>query len=250
MKKLGASAFVLLFVCCQNHQTSTQTDTLRQNIDTIVQARAIDTALAGIYKVILPCSDCEGREHILALYKTGDFRLQESFIGKSLSPAVTRGNWWRNGDELQLLDGNIIINTYELRKDTLVLQAPGNRREDYLVFALRKMNPIVPVGWQKYKDSGVVFMASGTEPFWGVKITNKTAGFQLSDWPRPVEAPIIDPQQETDSTVYTLNAGKKPYTITIYPLFCSDGMSDIVYEYQVRLQYDSLVLKGCGAYTR
>ncbi len=239
----------IITIGCQNNNKSKNNDTIGPGIpDTVVQTQVIDTSLTGIYQVKLPCSDCAGREHTLALYSDGGFRLQEIFLGKSLAPAVTRGKWWRNGDEVQLMDGNVVINTYELHQDTLFVKSPEADSYNYPRFPLRRMNSLVPASWTKYKDSSVVFMAAGTEPFWGLKIrTDRSISFSRAGQ-NEVVVKGGQPIEHSDSTIYKSKAGKGSFKLTIYPQFCSDGMSDIIYQYRVMLQYDTLYFKGCGSY--
>jgi uncharacterized membrane protein len=46
--------------------------------------------------------------------------------------------------------------------------------------------------------------------------------------------------------VYNLSNTIDSLKVIIYPSFCSDGMSDNVYENRVRLIYNKTVYEGCG----
>jgi uncharacterized membrane protein len=47
-----------------------------------------------------------------------------------------------------------------------------------------------------------------------------------------------------DSTVYT--ADNDSLLVTVYPLFCSDGMSDFLYTQKIKLVYKGQTYTGCG----
>ena len=247
MKKILAFLLISCTGCLNSTSNNNTGPTIKTN-DPVVQTEMIDTSLSGIYKVTLPCSDCAGREQVLALHPDGQFRLQEQFIGKTLVPSISRGKWWKNGDEVQLMQERLVINTYRLQHDLLVYISPEADTYNFPAFTLQKVGNIIPEHWAVYKDLGIVFMAVGTEPFWDLQITkDKKLHLSMAGWNKALTLGNLHSAFSTDSITYVASDNKK-ILVTVYPQFCSDGMSDDLYEYRVTAVIDTLRLQGCGTY--
>ena len=74
----------------------------------------------------------------------------------------------------------------------------------------------------------------------------KSISFKLADWKKPITVPAEKPVIVKDSTIYTLKSDTTKWTITIFPEFCNDGMSDYLYQYKVNVNYNGVKYKGCG----
>ena len=109
-------------------------------VDSVALTQSVDATLSGLYQTTLPCDDCEGRQHVLFLYPTGTFRLEEKLIGKSTLPSITFGQWWRNENEIQLLNGNIVLYTYQLQDNKLYLVNQLADVSDETLFLMDKLD--------------------------------------------------------------------------------------------------------------
>ena len=127
-----------------------------------------------------------------------------------------------------------------LRKDSLFT--------DSLQYALVKRElAVINPSWKKKQSEGVDFIGVGNEPFWSLEIDNeKMISFKLADWKKPVTVPVQKPTVTKDSTLYTLSSEGMPLRVIIYQQFCSDGMSDFLYQYKVAVSFKGNSYKGCG----
>ena len=127
-----------------------------------------------------------------------------------------------------------------LKKDSLYT--------DSLQYALgKKQLANSNAAWQQKAKDGIDFLAIGNEPFWNAEIDDqKEIKFRLADWNKPVIVTVKQPVVTKDSIVYKLISGNNPLIITILPEFCSDGMSDFLYQHKVRVNYKGVNYSGCG----
>jgi len=99
----------------------------------------------------------------------------------------------------------------------------------------------------KDKQQGVVVFGTGNEPFWSVEYNNKdTISFLLSEWSHPLKMKVDSSFNTNDSTGYIAHNDSAQLHVTIFPHFCSDGMSDLTYRNKIRVQYNKQVYQGCG----
>ncbi|MGZ8549492.1 MAG: hypothetical protein ACXWV2_02475, partial [Chitinophagaceae bacterium] len=66
------------------------------------------------------------------------------------------------------------------------------------------------------------------------------------DMKEPVSTAYAEPVISGSGREYHLQSGAKKLDITISQQFCSDGMSDFLYEYKVSLKYNGENYSGCG----
>lgn len=85
--------------------------------------------------------------------------------------------------------------------------------------------------------------ANGTEPFWGVRVTDKELVLTRPDHPE-VRIPNPGPRMEGKSAVWAAPHGGLELTLT--PGHCSDGMSDRDYPYTAVVVADGQTLSGCA----
>ena len=92
--------------------------------------------------------------------------------------------------------------------------------------------------WQNKKQEGVLVYAIGNEPFWNAAVSDQDSiSFQISDWPAPLKMKISSSDKNKDSTVYIAQNDSTTLRVTVLPYFCSDGMSDFIYDYKVEVEY-------------
>lgn len=90
-----------------------------------------------------------------------------------------------------------------------------------------------------------VVTLTGTEPFWAVTITGKTARYSNPEHPEGFDFAV---------TRFAGNGGLgfsgelfgAPFTATLTPGECSDGMSDRTYPYVATIALSGETLTGCG----
>lgn len=94
------------------------------------------------------------------------------------------------------------------------------------------------------------FWCIGTEPFWGLVISEKEAGLflKLIGEERGKVFPISAPQTSANSWVYlSVNPEtKEKLKVVVRKGPCSDGMSDRSYNYTVELSLGKQTLHGCA----
>lgn len=250
MKIVWFIGMLLIVHSCQ--QSPIKEKTVFVNDTTHVQDTIIfikDSALAisfadslptGAYQGMYPCEGCEGVQQTILFTQDKKYHLEELAWGKSSAPKKTEGIWERKNGMIWLYQPGRSPLRFFLRKDSLFT--------DSLQYALvkRKLATINP-SWQQKQNEGIDFIGIGNEPFWSLDIDNeKMVLFRLADWKKPIMAAIQDPAVTKDSTVYKLTSGKDLLRITVLPQFCSDGMSDFLYQYKVVVTFKGSSYRGCG----
>lgn len=144
------------------------------------------------------------------------------------------------------------MSRYKLVKDSLInIENNGTRIPDSLStqYVLFKKNtaPVNP-SWKKRKSEGIDIIGNGSDPSWSVEIDNeKLILFKLAANEKPVIVPIERPAITKDSTVYSIvTDGGAGLKISVYSTFCSDGLSDHLYEYKMIVWYKGQMYKGCA----
>lgn len=106
--------------------------------------------------------------------------------------------------------------------------------------------------------NGVDFTGIGTEPFWSVKIDiEKGIFFNSADGELKFETgiPELVSGNINEGFAYVAESKKHKVKVLINKDSCSDGMSDIIYPYSVKViiketgKTETVELSGCGNYT-
>ena len=208
--------------------------------DSAMAAAFADSLPNGAYQGMYPCKGCEGIQQTILFTADKKYRLEEMKWGKSAVPKKTEGIWERKSGMIWMYGPGKAPLKFFLRKDSLFT--------DSLQYALvkRELADINP-SWKEKQKAGIDFIGVGNEPFWNIEIDNdNTIAFKLADWKKPLIVAVVQPTVVKDSTIYNLVADKNPLKIIILSQFCSDGMSDMLYQYKVVVQYKGVVYKGCG----
>ncbi len=223
--------------------------------DAVFTSSPGDSSLFGFYQGLLPCKDCEGIKHTLLLKDSGRFKLEEFTLGRNTFPQKKEGRWIKKGDSLRLMANQKLILTYHIEKDTLRVgyregsSIPDSVAKSYWI--ARQPDASMNAAWRKKAQSGVDLHAVGNEPFWSLEIDHeRSISFRIADLPKPVVFPVRQPVIDKDSTYYSVDSAGSKLEVTVYNEFCSDGMSDNMYEYRVHVRYKGETFKGCGVYFR
>lgn len=105
------------------------------------------------------------------------------------------------------------------------------------------------------KPNVVFFKALGTEPFWGIEISNDSIKFTSPEKKNEMAFAYSKPTKAMDANVvsYEVKSDSLALKFTIQQGKCSDGMSDKVHNYVVKASLkrgsqDEILLNGCGNY--
>lgn len=208
-----------------------------------------DSLPLGAYQGIFPCSGCDGIQQTILFTKEKAFKEQQMMWDKNETLKSGNGGWERKNDTIKLIQNNKVVMDLIKKGDTLFpVYINGIRLNNPLKYFLTKRtlainNPI----WQNKEKAGIDFTAAGNEPFWSLEIDKrKSISFKLADWKNPIVVGIEKPVITVDSIFYELKSDTTNWTITIFPQFCNDGMSDYLYQYKVNVNYNGNRYKGCG----
>jgi uncharacterized membrane protein len=249
MKLLFSVLFAVLFFSCSQmprektvfvNDTTHVQDTVIFIKDSIMTASFSDSLPDGAYQGMYPCKGCEGIQQTILFTADKKYRLEEVTWGKSSPPKKTEGIWEKQNGMVVLYQQGRSPLRFFLRKDSLFT--------DSLQYALVKRElAILNPSWKQKQSEGVDFLGVGNEPFWSLEIDNeKRIVFKLADWKKAVIVPVQKPSVSKDSTVYNLLSEKSVLRISVYPQFCSDGMSDFLYQFKVAVNFKGITYKGCG----
>lgn len=213
----------------------------------------IDSSYIGFYQGPPPCNDCDELQQTLLLMADGSFKLEDMVWRKNAKAEMNMGIWSIVKGNIVLFSGNTVIGKFEAHGDTLLtVERQGTMLSDTAArkFALYKTpNAAENRAWQKRKLEGIDFYGIGNEPFWNIEIDNEEMiRFRLADWKEPVQIPAGSPVITETRISYSLSTEPKSFEITILPEFCSDGMSDYLYEYTIKVNYQGKLYKGCGIF--
>lgn len=198
----------------------------------------------GIYQTVLPCYNCKGINHTVSFYTNLSYRIEEEKQETEKSLTATTGYWRPTGNTIWLYKDQIVKARYTWQGDTLMYIEPKTNE----LIPLKKLNSAAENNqWVKKKKEGAAFFGVGNEPFWNIEIrNNESVLFHLADWQLPKNFIPSDPEYFRDSIIYKATADSAQLKITIYNAFCSDGMSDNIYDNAVKVAYKNKIYKGCG----
>jgi uncharacterized membrane protein len=218
----------------------------------IINANTFDTIVSGFYLGMLPCKNCEGIQRSIMFSDDGSFKMEDLSWGKGTQAKKTEGKWEKEKGKFLLYQNDKVVSRYKLVKDSLInIENNGTRIPDSLSkqYVLFKKNtaPLNP-SWKKRKSEGIDIIGTGSDPAWSVEIDNaKLILFKLATAEKAVIVPIEIPVITKDSTVYSaVTDGGTGLKISISSKFCSDGVSDHLYEYKMTVWYKGQMYKGCA----
>ena len=264
MKYFSLIFFVLFVLASCNEEsisketTSEQTNTttgptIRINAqipetDSLVSPAFADSMVTGAYQGMFPCKNCEDAQKTI-LFNMNHTYLQEQMEGEKNSRTTRSSGEWRvNGDLVELFQKNKPAVIFRLINDSLfAVKINDIPIRDSLKYLLTQKELAGERQiWRQKRAEGIDFVGMGNEPFWNVEMKKGTMRFRLMEWKKPIAASIREVEKNNDSTVYHLVSDKKEWTVTVLPKFCSDGMSDFLYQHKVKVNYGNKHYNGCG----
>jgi uncharacterized membrane protein len=260
MKFIGIlPAIALILFSCNGGQgngkpvsvkdTSVVQDTVVFVRDSTMLSTYADSLPSGAYQGVFPCQDCDGLQQTILFRPDKTFKQEQLIWGRNEIPKISEGSWTRKNGKIELSQNGKNAMVLVKKKDTLFTVSIGgvdlNNSSKYFLTtrSLARDNPV----WLDKQKKGIDFAAAGNEPFWNLEIDKeRSISFKLGDWKKPLMIPIEKPLITKDSIFYKLKADTTKWTISIYPQFCNDGMSDYLYQYKVSVDYNGVNYRGCG----
>ena len=197
----------------------------------------------GIYQTTLHLNN--KIEQTIAFNSDFTYRLQEKYItAKKDSVVITEGTWTPSDGFIWLYKDQIVRGRYKWKGDTLQYYNPVMKKN----FSMNHLQDAMQnVTWRNKGKEGVVVFGTGNEPFWNIELDNKDSlSFLLSEWDGPLRMKIDSSFNNHDSIGYSARNDSAQIRVTIFPHFCSDGMSDFIYRNKIKVQYNQQVYNGCG----
>ncbi|MEP6928200.1 MAG: copper resistance protein NlpE N-terminal domain-containing protein [Ginsengibacter sp.] len=252
-------SITLFFSSCDTGSTEQETifvkdttkvqDTVIFLRDSTVATTFADSLPSGAYQGMFPCKGCEGIQQTIIFNDDKSYKQEQVVWGKDALPKTSEGTWQRKDGNIELSQNNKTAIILMKKKDTLFgVNINGVLVNDSSKYILTKRKLAANNSvWDKKRSQGIDFAALGNEPFWNLEIDNeKFILFNLAGWKKPIIIPVEKPLINKDSTLYTLKTDTTKLSISILPQFCSDGMSDYLYQYKVNVNYKGIMYKGCG----
>jgi len=239
---------LLLYACNNSGNNNIPTDDSVNVTSAGIDSLALKAS--GIYGGYVPCADCEGIITYLLLNPDMSYQLEETYYKKDEKVFRTNGNWKMDNGKIILYDNNEIKLSFLPDGNKIwQLDSEGNRISGNLgdKYVLNKQEMADKNGLKEKADAGIDFIGHGNEPFWGLEIDkgNKII-FNNPDLKEPVSTPYTEPIILNGIWEYHIQTEATKLDIIISPQFCSDGMSDFLYEYKVSLKYKGKDYSGCG----
>jgi uncharacterized membrane protein len=200
----------------------------------------------GIYQTTLPFDEGVTIEQTVAFQPDNNFVLQEKYRGNNKdSVVVTEGSWSPSDGFIWLYSKDQVVRGRYVWKDNILHWVSPPQHKNFPMHQLKDV--LENSAWQNKPSQGVVLFGTGTEPFWTVSLTRTDSlSFLLADWEKPLTLRLDSSSTKEGYTAYTAGNDSLKLKLTVYPQFCTDGMSDFVYRNRIRLQYNSQVYNGCG----
>lgn len=259
MKKLCLFLWILYSACTLPAEREAKKEAAKTNTTVIethdTNTAALDTSTSiplpgvqkikkpnGIYRTILS-SDQNKIEQIIAFNSDLTYRLQEKYLNND-SVVITEGNWNPSDGFIWLYKDQVARGRYKWAGNTLQYYSPKLKKS----FSMNHLQDVLQnPSWRNKGKKGIVVFGVGNEPFWSVEYNNKDSiSFVMADWEHPVKMKSDSSFNNSDSTVYLARKDSAHLRVTVFPRFCSDGMSDFIYRNQIRVQYNKQVYNGCA----
>lgn len=208
--------------------------------------------LPSSYYGVVPCADCPGIRYLLHVDETS-YTEYRWYIEKESSAFKTSGNWVIESDTLFIFDENEDpYQAFIIEPDNLILldqeqnRVLGELAEHHHLERIHEATSIRD-HHQRQKNDGVLFFATGNEPFWNIRIFRN--GHVKLTTPE-YEHRFDDVAQSKSDDVYTLSASHEDYQIEISykEEFCRDSMSGYIFTHSVTYTNDDgRTSRGCGS---
>jgi uncharacterized membrane protein len=186
------------------------------------------------------------------MFSAGHFSMEELNLGKGAAAKKTEGVWEEKKGKFLLYQNKRLVSTYKLVKDSLInienngMRVPDSLSQQYVLF--KKNTTSENLSWKKRSIEGIDIIGNGSDPFWSIEIDNeKLILFKLAADQKPIIVPIEDPEVTKDSITYSVSTESGAVLkVSISAKFCSDGISDHLYQYKMTVRYKDKTYRGCA----
>lgn len=195
----------------------------------------------GIYHTVLS----DKIEQTIAFNSDLTYQLQEKYLDKEKdSTVITEGTWLPSDGFIWLYKDQVARGRYKWKGDTLQYYSTALKKS----FSMHHLQDAMQnSAWKNKGKEGIVVLAMGNEPFWSVQLDNKDSiSFSLPDWNHALKLKADSSFNSNDNIGYLAKKDSTQIRVTIFPQFCSDGMSNFIYRNKARVQFNQKVYNGCA----
>lgn len=196
----------------------------------------------GVYQALINDNKVQ---QTIAFKSDLTYQLQEKYThAEKDSVVTTEGSWMPSDGFIWLYKDQVARGRYKWKGDTLLFYSPALKK-NFSMHHLKEASE--NLAWKNKSKEGIVFFATGTEPFWNIQLDSKDSiSLLLADWQHPLKFKADSNFSNKDSTGYLAKNDSAQIRVTIFPHFCSDGMSDYVYRNKIKVQLNQKVYNGCA----
>lgn len=200
----------------------------------------------------ISAASAPGVEYFLVIEEE-KFKEVSWFIDRDPTPFTTEGTWELNGDTLRLFSENgehiksFLYSTHELLLlDLKEQQISGDLSEDYILHPISEFKS-VRNHHQKLKNDGVIFSASGNEPFWSIRInsenqiTYRTPDVSLTE-------KLTRDFSGRDLITFSISVNSMEAEFNVLEEYCMDTMSGFLFTHTITKSYNGQLVEGCGQF--
>ncbi len=205
-------------------------------------------SVAGIYKGTFPCTDCDGMKQILFLKDNFTYKQAYINVDSNKEYSTSKGKWKIEGNRIILSKKKENYISFFQREDSLfamdIDQIPLRNPE---IYGLGKQEYAGDQSyWKGEKKKGVSFAGRGSEPYWILNIKNNIIYFKLHNRKNVLVSEKGKTESSDNQTTYYLTTNNNNWSVTIKDHFCTYGLSENIYEYEVVVNYNGNEYFGCG----
>jgi uncharacterized membrane protein len=201
----------------------------------------------GIYQTVVPLN--KKVEQTIAFNSDLTYQLQEKYsTGEKDTVVISEGTWTPSDGFIWLYKDQIAAGRYKWKGDVLQYYSPLLKKS----ISMHTLNDALQnATWKSKSRKGILFLGIGNEPFWNVEVDNNDSlFFSLAGSNNSLRMKIDTSFNQEDAIRYTAHSDSTQLLVTIFPHFCSDGMSDFTYRNKVSVQFNKEVYNGCGVLFR
>ncbi len=188
--------------------------------------------------------------HYSLLLSEGQYT--EVYLINDSEQLIIDGQWKQHEGNLHLQnEGGELIKRFEIEGDELILKEKTENSTGILpvgfTVALNADFTSILHHQERLKSDGMVFSASGNEPFWSVQVsTDNTLIFRTPD--QEIRSTLSAFDSHLAEKAISFELENKPVSLEITPESCLDSMSGFMFSHNVSLQIGNTTFTGCGSF--
>lgn len=245
LRFLSGIFVLLLLAACTNSRTTT--------------SAPIAFTPAGEWAGTLPCADCPGIDYTLNLHAGGHYEETMIYQERSVAAVTSQGAWKLGKDSVVSLQAaNSAGKQYFKFTGSELVMLDQDKKEIEAPFAGMYRLARKPEGADRATPErlarGIVFAATGNEPFWSVELDGKgQLFFNTPDGPQLTAQAVKEESAAAQQTArYSAAQNGKKLRLEIMREKCTDGMSGAVSDWAVHVvlteEGKETSYRGCGTY--